>query len=191
MNIGSNTVYIDNTNLREEYFYSQEYFDLCKKTRGSLIYMGALINRFGYAYIQKSGGDKIGKRPIDTHINGFISLGCEIIKDNIGEKIVLNKVKLSSVSHILLDEPSVTGSANILLLALSGECNIVIDNFACEPYLYNLAVLFKNNGLEISGHGSNRVVIKNRDNFFKVIFPQMLDQYIETRLDPDFVEIGS
>ena len=190
-NLGSDTLYIDNDNLREEYFYSKEYFNKCKKTRGSLIYMGALINRYGYAYIPKSGGDKIGKRPIDTHINGFISLGCDIVNDNIGEKIVLDKNKLSNIKHILLDEPSVTGSANVLLLALSGQCDIIIENFACEPYIYNLCTLFKSNGLAISGYGSNIIHINNTDNFYKLISSQMLGQFIETRLDPDFVEIGS
>ena len=190
-NIGSNTIYIDNTNLREEFFSSQEYFDLCRKTRGSLTYIGALINRYGYAYIPKYGGDRIGKRPIDTHLNGFLSLGCEIIRDDIGEKIILNREKFKNIKYLLLDEPSVTGSANILLLAMSDNINLKIENFACEPYLYNLCNLFKENGVDISGYGSNVIYINNKSNLYQDINNDMIDVYRETILDPDFTEIGS
>jgi UDP-N-acetylglucosamine 1-carboxyvinyltransferase len=179
--LGSNTVVIDNTNLQESFFKSEEYFKSARKLRGSVMLMGALLSKYHYAYIVEVGGDRIGARPIDVHIDGFLKLGAEIEKDGELEKIYFNNKKDSR--EIFLDEPSVTGTTNIILASINNLKNIKISNAACEPYVVQTIKFLENCDTKFSGVGSNILEI-NCENFKEV------DNITHVVL-PDFVEVGS
>lgn len=175
-----NVLYIDTRDLNREYFESDEYFALSEKLRGSLMLMGPLLARYGVAYIPPVGGDKIGLRPVDTHIQGFVKLGATLD----GNKLSLDKNK-SMTGEILLDDASVTGTANIIMCAAYNADGLVIYNAACETYITQLCDVLKNVGLNILGAKSNRITlknIKNQNNFSEPVTHTIL---------PDFIEVAS
>jgi UDP-N-acetylglucosamine 1-carboxyvinyltransferase len=175
-----NVLSIDTREISKEYFESDEYFTLSEKLRGSLMLMGPLLARFGVAYIPPVGGDKIGLRPVDTHIKGFVNLGAELK----GNKLTLDKNKIIS-GEILLDDASVTGTANIIMCAALEAKDLTIYNAACETYITQLCEVLKSVGLNVEGQKSNRITLnnlENRDNFDVTITHTVL---------PDFIEVAS
>jgi UDP-N-acetylglucosamine 1-carboxyvinyltransferase len=142
--------------------------------------MGPLLARFGRAYLPKPGGDKIGRRRLDTHFGGFKKLGANFKFDESGEQFFLEAEKLKG-AYILMDEISVTGTANIVMAAVLAEGKTQIYNAACEPYLQQLCKMLNRMGAKIQGVGSNLLTIEGVEKLGGT----------EHRILPDMIEIGS
>ena len=168
----------DNVNL--DYLKSDAYFEQGGRLRGSVMLMGPLLARFGEAFMPIPGGDKIGRRRMDTHFTGFEKLGAkfEFNRDKSYYHIYTEKLK---GSYMLLDEASVTGTANILMAAVMAEDETTIFNAACEPYLLQLASMLNRMGAKIEGVGSNLLKIQGVSR---------LGGTTHTML-PDMIEVGS
>lgn len=149
--------------------------------RGSIMIVGPLLARFGKGFIPKPGGDKIGRRRLDTHFEGFINLGAKFryVKEEHFYGVE-SKVKLKG-TYMLLDEASVTGTANIVMAAVLAEGTTTIYNAACEPYLQQLCKMLNSMGAKITGIGSNLLTIEGVDSLGGC----------EHRILPDMIEIGS
>jgi UDP-N-acetylglucosamine 1-carboxyvinyltransferase len=148
--------------------------------RGSIMIVGPLLARFGKGYIPKPGGDKIGRRRLDTHFEGFIKLGAEF-RYNREDHFYGVEAKALKGAYMLLDEASVTGTANIVMAAVLAKGTTTIYNAACEPYLQQLCKMLNRMGAKISGIGSNLLTIEGVD---------VLGGTSHTML-PDMIEIGS
>ena len=148
--------------------------------RGSIMIVGPLLARFGKGYIPKPGGDKIGRRRLDTHFEGFIKLGAEF-RYNKEDHFYGVEAKALKGAYMLLDEASVTGTANIVMAAILAKGTTTIYNAACEPYLQQLCKMLNRMGAKISGIGSNLLTIEGVD---------VLGGTSHTML-PDMIEIGS
>jgi len=160
-----------------------ETSEFCKKSaalRGSVMLSGPLLARFGFAYMPKPGGDKIGRRRLDTHLIGFENLGAELKFEEGGSFFRIEAKKLKG-KYMLLDEASVTGTANIVMAAVLAEGETTIYNAACEPYLQQLCAMLNRMGAKISGIGSNLLVIKGVSSL----------EGTTHRILPDMIEIGS
>jgi len=168
----------DDINL--EYFASKEYLNDAKKIRGSVMLIGPLLARFGKAYLPKPGGDKIGRRRLDTHFHGFIELGAEFKYIEDKDEFFLSGENLKG-KHIHMEEISVTGTANIVMAAVLSEGKTTIYNAACEPYVQQLCKMLISMGAKIEGVGSNLLTIHGVD---------ALGGTDHTIL-PDMIEIGS
>ena len=164
----------DNINLA--YINSDDFIDKSRKMRGSVMVMGPLLARFKHATLSKPGGDKIGRRRLDTHIIGFMKLGAHF-DQNTG---AISAERLKGV-YMLLDEASVTGTANILMAAVLAEGRTTIYNAACEPYLQQLCHMLMSMGARITGIGSNLLYIDGVESLAGC----------EHRILPDMIEIGS
>ena len=155
--VGNYTFQAKNINL--DYLESNEYIDGCAKLRGSVMFTGPLLARFGKAAMSRPGGDKIGRRRIDTHLIGLKKLGADFSFDEeMGTYIV--KAKKLKGCHMLLDEASVTGTANIIMAAVFTKGTTVIYNAACEPYIQQLCKMLNRMGARISGIASNLLTIE-------------------------------
>ena len=145
-------------NVNVDYLLTDEYKKKAAALRGSIMVMGPLLARFGKGYIPKPGGDKIGRRRLDTHFIGFQKLGAKFDYD---EKTNFYKVDASRLkgTYMLLDEASVTGTANIILAAVLAKGKTTIYHAACEPYIQQLCKMLVNMGAKISGIGSNLLMI--------------------------------
>ncbi|HRD06170.1 MAG: UDP-N-acetylglucosamine 1-carboxyvinyltransferase [Saprospiraceae bacterium] len=163
-----------------DHFASEEYQQNAKKIRGSVMLLGPLLARFGKAFLPKPGGDKIGRRRLDTHFNGFMELGAKFKYDEATDKYFLESPRLQG-KYILMDEISVTGTANILMGAVLAEGITTIYNAACEPYLQQLCKMLVGMGAKIQGIGSNLLTIEGVEK---------LGGTTHTIL-PDMIEIGS
>ena len=163
-----------------KYLESDQFKVDGKGLRGSIMLVGPLLGRFGTGSIPRPGGDKIGRRRLDTHFEGFIKLGA---KFNYNKEDYFYTVSAKNLkgSDMLLDEPSVTGTANILMASVLAKGKTVIYNAACEPYLQQLCKMLLSMGANISGIGSNRLIIDGVDK---------LSGTSHTIL-PDMIEIGS
>lgn len=163
-----------------DYLASDEFRRKGGKLRGSVMFAGPMLARFKRAYIPKPGGDKIGRRRLDTHIIGFEKLGAKYEYED-----ALGCFKLSSPQlkgcFMLLDEPSVTGTANIVMAAVLAEGTTSIYNAACEPYIQQLCKMLNRMGAKISGVGSNLLVIEGVSSLGGTTH----------RMLPDMIEIGS
>jgi UDP-N-acetylglucosamine 1-carboxyvinyltransferase len=159
---------------------SAEYQDNAKKIRGSVMLLGPLLARFKRAYLPKPGGDKIGRRRLDTHFLGFQKLGADFKYDEEGDQFFIGADKLHGC-FILMDEISVTGTANVLMAAVLAEGITQIYNAACEPYLQQLCKMLNNMGARISGVGSNLLTIHGVETLGGT----------EHTILPDMIEIGS
>ncbi len=159
---------------------SADYQENAKKIRGSVMLLGPLLARFKKAYLPKPGGDKIGRRRLDTHFLGFEKLGAKFSYDENGDQFYIGAEKLKG-SFILMDEISVTGTANVLMAAVLAEGITQIYNAACEPYLQQLSKMLNNMGARISGVGSNLLTIHGVDSLVGT----------EHTILPDMIEIGS
>jgi len=166
--------------LNMDYLESDDFVHKCAELRGSVMMIGPLLARMGKAIVTKPGGDKIGRRRLDTHFLGFKSLGAKfshIEKRNVYE-IAAKKLK---GTYMLLDEASVTGTANIIMAAVLAEGITTIYNAACEPYVQQLCRMLNRMGAHISGIGSNLLTIEG----VRVLHGT------EHRLLPDMIEVGS
>lgn len=159
---------------------SEEFRKKSGKLRGSVMLAGPLLARFKKAYIPKPGGDKIGRRKLDTHISGFEKLGAHFNFDTEEHYFDLITDGLKGVS-VLLDEPSVTGTANILMASVMAEGTTTIYNAACEPYLQQLCKMLNRMGAKISGVGSNLLTVEGVEKLGGT----------EHRMLPDMIEVGS
>lgn len=163
-----------------DYLYSEEFLRKSSSLRGSVMIVGPLVTRFGVALIPKPGGDKIGRRRLDTHFVGIQKLGAEFKYDS--EK-QLYEIKASRLhgTYMLLDEASVTGTANILMAAVLAKGVTTIYNAACEPYLQQLCDMLNAMGAKISGVGSNLLTIEGVEALGGA----------EHTILPDMIEVGS
>jgi UDP-N-acetylglucosamine 1-carboxyvinyltransferase len=142
--------------------------------------LGPLLSRYRKAYLPKPGGDRIGRRPIDTHLLGFEKLGAKFEFDDNSDFFTINAEKLTG-GYMLLDEPSVTGTANIIMAAVMASGDTTIYNAACEPYLQQLCTMLNSMGAKITGVGSNLIHIKGVTSL----------KGCEHTILPDMIEIGS
>lgn len=163
-----------------EHLSSEAYQDNASKIRGSVMLIGPLLAKFKKAYLPKPGGDKIGRRRLDTHFLGLQKLGATFNYDEEGEKFYLGASVLRG-TYILMDEISVTGTANVLMAAVLAEGITQIYNAACEPYIQQLCKMLNNMGARISGVGSNLLTIHGVDALGGT----------EHTILPDMIEIGS
>ena len=175
---GSYTFKADDVNL--DYLQSDQFKEDGRGLRGSIMLVGPLLARFGKGYIPKPGGDKIGRRRLDTHFEGFINLGAKF-RYNKEELFYGVEAKKLKGTYMLLDEASVTGTANIVMAAVLAEGKTTIYNAACEPYLQQLCKMLNRMGAQISGIGSNLLVIEGVDALGGT----------EHTMLPDMIEIGS
>src|SRR5690554_748992 len=169
----------DDLNL--EYLESEQFKDDASSLRGSIMIVGPLLARFGKGYIPRPGGDKIGRRRIDTHFEGFIKLGAEF---EYQQKEQFYKVAAPhglTGTYILLDQASVTGTANIIMAAVLAKGETTIYNAACEPYIQQLCIMLNSMGAKISGISSNLLRIEGVTKL----------QGCTHRILPDMIEIGS
>lgn len=167
-------------NIDLEYLETEEYRAKAESLRGSIMILGPLLARFGKAKIPKPGGDKIGRRRLDTHFLGFQALGAKFNFDVKDGFYHIDASKLHG-KYMLLDEASVTGTANIIMTAVLAEGETVIYNAACEPYIQQLCKMLNSMGANISGISSNRLVINGVEG---------LGGTSHTLL-PDMIEVGS
>lgn len=167
-------------NIDLEYTHTDEFMNKSSALRGSIMIIGPLLARFGNAAVPKPGGDKIGRRRLDTHFNGIMKLGAELIYDENKNLFSLSTKGLKG-SYILLDEASVTGTANLLMTAVMAEGQTTIYNAACEPYVEQLSRMLVQMGAKIEGIGSNRLVVTGVTQL----------SGCEHTLLPDMIEVGS
>ncbi len=168
--------------LREDYIYTDEFSLKCAKLRGSVMLMGPLMSRLGMIVIAKPGGDKIGRRRLDTHLVGIQKLGAELGYNEEKRCYLLDsKGKRLKGTHMLLDEASVTGTANVIMAAITAQGTTQIYNAACEPYVQQLCKLLNNMGAKIEGVASNLLTITGVETLGGA----------EHTILPDMIEIGS
>lgn len=172
------TFQADELNL--DYLESQEFVSKCSSLRGSVLMIGPLLGRFGKATIAKPGGDKIGRRRLDTHFLGFKHLGAKFVKDPERDVFKIESKKLKGC-YMLLDEASVTGTANIIMAAVMAKGATTIYNAACEPYIQQLCHLLNAMGANISGIASNLITIVGVDKLHGA----------DHTILPDMIEVGS
>ncbi len=163
-----------------DYLSSEAFHKKSGRLRGSVMLAGPLLARFKKAYLPKPGGDKIGRRKLDTHIIGFQKLGADYFYDEIANCFQLKTNGLKG-TFMQLDEPSVTGTANILMAASLAEGTTTIYNAACEPYIQQLCKMLNRMGAKIEGIGSNMLIIQGVET---------LNGTTHTML-PDMIEVGS
>lgn len=175
---GSYSFQADAVNL--EYLASDQFLERSRGLRGSIMTAGALLGRFGYAVFPRPGGDKIGRRRLDTHLIGFQKLGATCTPDNDRHCYILDGKHLVG-RYMLLDEASVTGTANIVMAAVLAEGTTTIYNAACEPYLQQLCKMLVRMGAKIEGIGSNLLTIEGVERLGGA----------EHTMLPDMIEIGS
>ena len=175
---GTYTFQADDLNL--DYLQSEEFFKKSTSLRGSVMLVGPLVARFGYAIIPKPGGDKIGRRRLDTHFIGIQKLGAEFQYDAAKQAYEVKSSGLKG-SYMLLDEASVTGTANILMASVLAEGKTTIYNAACEPYLQQLTKMLISMGAKIEGLASNLLTIEGVETLYGC----------EHHILPDMIEVGS
>ncbi len=175
---GDMTFQADNVNL--DYLQSDDFLTRCAKLRGSIMFIGPLVARFGQAMVAKPGGDNIGRRRLDTHFLGINKLGAEFHYDK--QRHVFNiKAKTLKGCYMLLDEASVTGTANIIMAAVLAQGTTTIYNAACEPYIQQLCRLLCKMGAKIEGIASNLLIIHGVNELHGA----------EHTILPDMIEVGS
>ena len=162
------------------YLQSDEFVRKCSSLRGSVLMIGPLLGRFGRAVVAKPGGDKIGRRRLDTHFLGFRQLGARFVHDEQRNVYAIEASRLKG-TYMLLDEASVTGTANIIMAAVMAKGTTTIYNAACEPYIQQLCHMLNRMGASISGIGSNLITIVGVDGLHGTTH----------RVLPDMIEVGS
>ena len=175
---GDFTFQADELNL--DFLASDEYVRKCSALRGSVLMMGPLLGRFGKAVVAEPGGDKIGRRRLDTHFLGFKNLGATFNADDERHVYNIEAEKLHG-TYMLLDEASVTGTANIIMAAVLAEGKTTIYNAACEPYIQQLCTMLNAMGAKITGIASNLLYIDGVSELHGS----------EHRILPDMIEVGS
>jgi len=171
---------IQAANLNTDYLTSEAFLSRCASLRGSIMLVGPLLARFGKVWAPQPGGDKIGRRRLDTHFSGICKLGgkLEYIEDKKVYEVSADGLK---GCYMLLDEASVTGTANIIMAAVTAKGKTTIYNAACEPYIQQLCRLLNNMGARISGIASNLLEIEGVESLHGATH----------RILPDMIEVGS
>ena len=167
--------------VNEFYIQSADFVQKCAKLRGSVLVVGPLLARFGQAFFPKPGGDKIGRRRVDTHIDGFMKLGATCSYDTGRKAYNLSSGRNMKGCYMLLDEASVTGTANIVMASVLAQGTTTIYNAACEPYVQQLCRMLVSRGAKIEGIGSNLLTITGVESLHGT----------EHRILPDMIEVGS
>lgn len=178
--LAPNTYSFKAASIDLDYLDSKEFAQLAAALRGSIMIVGPLLARFGKASIPRPGGDKIGRRRLDTHFIGFQQLGARFDFDSTANFYKVEAPKLKG-TYMLLDEASVTGTANIVMAAVMAEGTTTIYNAACEPYLQQLCKMLNSMGANISGIGSNLLTIEGVSALHGT----------RHRILPDMIEVGS
>jgi UDP-N-acetylglucosamine 1-carboxyvinyltransferase len=178
--LSKDTYTFEAKNIDLKFFLSDTFKAKGGGLRGSIMIVGPLLGRFGTAAIPKPGGDKIGRRRLDTHFLGFEKLGAKFNYDNKKEFFNVDATNLKG-AYILMDEASVTGTANIVMAAVLAKVKTTIYNAACEPYLQQLCKMLNRMGAKITGVGSNLLYIEGVEKLGGT----------EHRMLPDMIEIGS
>ncbi|MDR2145005.1 MAG: UDP-N-acetylglucosamine 1-carboxyvinyltransferase [Tannerella sp.] len=168
----------DNVNL--EYIYSEEYMKKVSALRGSVLMIGPMMGRFGKAMLPQAGGDKIGRRRLDTHLLGLQALGANLNYDDERQICEITASRLEG-NYMLLDEASVTGTANVIMAAVLAEGTTTIYNAACEPYIQQLCLMLNRMGAKISGVASNLLTIQGVESLHGTTH----------KILPDMIEVGS
>ena len=163
-----------------EYLHSREFIEKAEGLRGSVMIMGPLLSRYGKGYMPKPGGDKIGRRRLDVHFQGFKKLGAKFRYSHREDFYTIEGADLNG-AEMLLEEASVTGTANIIMAAVMAKGKTVIYNAACEPYVQQLCKMLNKMGAKISGVGSNLLTIEGVESL----------QGCQHRILPDMIEVGS
>lgn len=163
-----------------EFTKTDDYMRQIAALRGSIMVVGPMLARFGHTTVPKPGGDKIGRRRLDTHFNGIMKLGAKLVYDEKQQIFSLTAEKLRG-QYILLDEASVTGTANLLMASVFAEGETIIYNAACEPYVEQLSKMLVRMGAKIEGIGSNRLIVKGVTRLGGC----------RHRMLPDMIEVGS
>ncbi|MEG0949764.1 MAG: UDP-N-acetylglucosamine 1-carboxyvinyltransferase [Bacteroidales bacterium] len=176
----ANTYSFKADEINIDYLHSDEFLRKSASLRGSVMIIGPLVARFGYAMLPKPGGDKIGRRRLDTHFLGLQKLGADF-EYNSNRQIYEISAKELNGTYMLLDEASVTGTANILMAAVLAKGSTTIYNAACEPYLQQLSKMLNSMGAKISGIGSNLLTIEGVEALGGT----------HHRILPDMIEVGS
>ena len=164
-----------------DYIETEEFVAKCAKLRGSVMVVGPLLSRFGRAWFAKPGGDKIGRRRVDTHLDGMVKLGAKMDYDASRRAFHLTQEDRLVGRYMLLDEASVTGTANIVMAAVLAKGTTTIYNAACEPYLQQLCKMLNRMGAFIDGVGSNLLRIHGVESLHGTTH----------RILPDMIEVGS
>lgn len=167
-------------NVDLAYLESDEFLKRCSSLRGSVMLVGPMVARFGKAMISKPGGDKIGRRRLDTHFIGIQNLGADFAYNEKREVYEISARQLQG-TYMLLDEASVTGTANILMAAVLAKGKTTIYNAACEPYIQQLCRMLNRMGARIEGIASNLLTIEGVDELHGT----------EHTILPDMIEVGS
>lgn len=175
-----NTVILQADAIDPDYFTTHAFKKKSGKLRGTVMLAGPLLARFKKAYIPQPGGDKIGRRRLDTHIRGFERMGVDFTYDADNQMFSLSTEQLSGV-RILMEEPSVTGTANLLMAATMAQGTTTIYNAACEPYVQQLCLMLNSMGAKISGISSNLLTIEGVGKL----------NGCSHRLLADMIEVGS
>lgn len=175
-----NTCTFQADDIDVDYLHSDAFHKKSGRLRGSVMLAGPMLSRFKKAFIPKPGGDKIGRRRLDTHIHGFEKLGATILYDTEDAFFHLTAEELKG-TYMLLDEPSVTGTANLIMAAVMANGNTTIYNAACEPYIQQLCKMLISMGAKISGVGSNLIVVEGVETL----------QGTDHTILPDMIEVGS
>ncbi|MEE1203403.1 MAG: UDP-N-acetylglucosamine 1-carboxyvinyltransferase, partial [Bacteroidales bacterium] len=178
--VAQNTYSFKADRVEIDKIYTERYAQMASSLRGSVMLVGPLLARFKEAYIPTPGGDKIGRRRLDTHFTGFEKLGAKVAY-SVEKKAYEVKSKGLNGCYMLLDEASVTGTANIVMAAVLAKGTTTIFNAACEPYLYQLCTMLNSMGAKISGVGSNLLTIEGVSEL----------KGCKHRLLPDMIEVGS
>ncbi len=163
-----------------DYTQTSDFIDKSSALRGSIMIVGPLLARFGNATVPKPGGDKIGRRRLDTHFNGIMKLGAELCYNEEKQLFSLSASSLKG-AYILMEEASVTGTANLLMTAVMAQGETIIYNAACEPYVEQLSKMLVRMGASIDGIGSNRLIVKGVAKLGGCTH----------KLLPDMIEVGS
>ena len=181
--LASDTYTFKAENIDLDYLQTEEYWAKARKLRGSIMLVGPLLARFGKAFVSRPGGDKIGRRRVDTHFWGFQQLGAQFNYDAERGLFEVNAPGRLKGKYMLLDEASVTGTANIIMAASLAEGTTTIYHAACEPYLQQLCKMLNRMGAKISGVGSNLITIEGVEALTGFEEPH--------RMLADMIEVGS
>lgn len=174
------------SDIDTEYVLSADFVRRCAALRGSVLVVGPILGRFGKAYFPKPGGDKIGRRKVDTHIQGFVNLGATYTYEADKKAYLLESACSLKGTYMLLDEASVTGTANIIMAAACAEGTSTIYNAACEPYVQQLCSLMTQMGYRLGGIGSNLITVEGNPDL-----PARDGSPIHHTILPDMIEVGS
>ena len=166
--------------LNLDYLDSLEFVNKCSSLRGSVLMIGPLLGRFGKATVAQPGGDKIGRRRLDTHFLGFKNLGAKFVRNEERNVFQIQAKRLKG-TYMLLDEASVTGTANIIMAAVLAKGTTTIYNAACEPYIQQLCHMLNHMGANISGIASNLITIVGVSSLHGA----------KHKILPDMIEVGS